>query len=437
MKISRIRPIPQYIEERIKTMDKETYPAQDGNVRFYSYLAKNDGELTRVTVAVKNRYKKWHCKQVIVHGVHSKNAFIKDIVFYYCGGYVVGWFEQGFTKEPKWFEDSEWGAVNDKYFNPDAPVVNLEYLAKYPEYKYSAYELYTPKNILAYLRIYEQFPQAEYLVKFGLEKFAESLTVLRKVGKDKQFIKWLIINKAVLAEHKFYIPVILRAYRKNTSLLKEQIREEIRTKDRHGYYDDFKQKFGSGWDNLCAYVIKHEVNMSSYMDYFNACRYLELDMSIPKNRYPRDFKRWHDIRIDEYATKKAIADEKTRAELYAKFGAVAEKYKGLQYEQQAVFIMLIPKSPADLIREGDILSHCVGRMGYDQKFVREETLVFFVREKNQPDKPFVTVEYSLHQNKILQCYGYNDSRPNEKVLDFVNQKWLPFANKQIKNLSAA
>ncbi len=437
MIIDKLKPIPKYIEQRIKKLDKTSYPAQDGNVRFYSYLTKLYGQLMRITVAVKNRYRKWYCKQVIIHGVHAKKAAIKDIVFYYCGGYVVGWFEQGFTKEPKWFEDSEWDVVADKYFNPYAPVVNIEYLAKFPEYKYSAYELYTPRNILAYLRIYEQYPQAEYLIKFGLSKFAESLIILKKIGKDKQFIKWLISNKTILSEQHFYTTVILRAYRKQTSLLQEQIREEIKINDRHGNYNSFKRQFGDDWNDLCEYVVKQQVNISSYIDYFNACRYLSLDMAIPKNRYPHDFKRWHDIRTDEYATAKAIADEKQRAELYAKFGVISEKYKGLQYEQQAIFIMLIPKSPADLVREGETLSHCVGRMGYDQKMIREETLIFFVRNKAQPDTPLVTVEYSPRQNKILQCYGYKDSRPNENILDFVTTKWLPYANNQIKKLLAA
>ena len=92
---------------------------------------------------------------------------------------------------------------------------------------------------------------------------------------------------------------------------------------------------------------------------------------------------------------------------------------------------------ADLIHEGEILNHCVGRMGYDQKFAREETLIFFIRTKEQPDTPLVTVEYSPTQKKVLQCYGDHDSKPTEEILDFVHKKWLPYANKQIKQIAAA
>ena len=95
---------------------------------------------------------------------------------------------------------------------------------------------------------------------------------------------------------------------------------------------------------------------------------------------------------------------------------------------------IIAQKPSDLIREGELLHHCVGRMGYDQKFVREESLIFFIRTKEQPAVPFVTMEYSPKQKRILQCYGYKDSAPDESVMDFVKNKWLPFANKKIRQL---
>jgi hypothetical protein len=75
-------------------------------------------------------------------------------------------------------------------------------------------------------------------------------------------------------------------------------------------------------------------------------------------------------------------------------------------------------------------------MNYDQKFIREESLIFFVRNADMPDVPFVTVEYSLTIRKILQCYGDNDSKPKDEVLEFVNKKWLPYANRKLKKIAA-
>ncbi|PWM51115.1 MAG: hypothetical protein DBX39_02465 [Bacillota bacterium] len=164
--------------------------------------------------------------------------------------------------------------------------------------------------------------------------------------------------------------------------------------------------------------------------------HLGLDMSLPKNRFPHDFKYWHDMRIDQYATARAEADRKKKQELYEKFAVIAEKYLPLEHAKRSAFICIIARSPADLIHEGEVLDHCVGRMNYDQRFVREESLIFFVRTKKQPDTPFVTLEYSLRNHKILQCYGAHDHKPSEDVLHYVNKIWLPYANRTIKKLAA-
>lgn len=115
---------------------------------------------------------------------------------------------------------------------------------------------------------------------------------------------------------------------------------------------------------------------------------------------------------------------------------MASKYLGLEYDKKSVYIAIIAQKPSDLTREGDELHHCVGRMGYDQKFAREESLIFFIRTKEEPDKPLATVEYSLKNHAVLQCYADHDSKPNEDILNFINNKWLPYANRKIKKLAA-
>lgn len=107
MKIEKIKPIPKYILERIKKRDKQAFSVPSGKTRYYSYLTKNDKELVQVYVAVKNKGNEFYYKQCVVHGIHSEEAFVKDIAFFYLGGYVVGWYEEGLTKYKKWYEDGE------------------------------------------------------------------------------------------------------------------------------------------------------------------------------------------------------------------------------------------------------------------------------------------------------------------------------------------
>ncbi len=438
MKTEKIKPIPKYMVQLIKKKDLDLYPAQDGHVRYYAYLTKNDGELVKMTVAVRNRYKKWYCKQCAMHGIHSDRCYLKDMVFYYIGGYQVGWFAEGLQRESKWYEDAEWGWNDDKTFDPYAPLINKEYLAKFKEYKYAAWEFYPGYDILQYLRLHEKYPQTEYVLKIGLSDYVTSKQILEKIANDKQFRRWLVKNSAELKAHQHYVSTIIQSYKKHKPLAEIQAIEAAKKYLRYNNdYKDIRDLIGKEKERFLAYIGKQQTNISSYADYLKACNYLHLDMSEDKNRYPHDFKRWHDIRIDEYATAKAIADEEERKHLYEKFAAVAEKYLPLEYDKQDVFVVVIPHSPTDLVREGNILNHCVGRMNYDQRMIREDSLIFFIRNKNDIATPFVTIEYSPTRKKVLQCYGEHDHRPAESVIEFVNEKWLPYANRQIKKLQIA
>ena len=336
----------------------------------------------------------------------------------------------------KWYERG-WCWADDKYYDPYAELINPDFIDRLPEFKYSAYKLYHGYDIFKYLRLYKQYPQLEMLMKLGFTSIAMNTTILKRCGTDKAFCKWLIANKPLLQGRRYYIDVIVRAYRTEKSLDLLQSYKEAKLKLIHDDLKPIKELFkGKNLERFFDYIAKQQTNPNTYLDYLKACQNLGLDMTEDKNRFPHDFKRWHDIRIDQYATMKAIEDEEKRKELYIQFAAVAEKYLSLQHAKRSAFICIIAKSPADLIQEGEALHHCVGRMNYDQRMVREESLIFFIRTKEQPDVPFVTIEYSPAQKRILQCYGDHDSKPTEEVINFVQKKWLPYANKKLKQIAA-
>ena len=438
-----IKPIPKYISKRIRRLDDNVL-AQYGSVRHYAYFTKIKGELVKITVACKNYRNQWFCKQVAVHGVHSEQCLVRDME-YTLMGYSVGWYDYGLTERRKQYEDGKWYTAPDKYYDPIAEVVNRKYALKFDAFKYSAVDKYPYATVMKYLRTYEQYPQAEYFVKIGLQHLATNKTLLRKAGKDKAFRKWLIRNAKILRNEYGNYPyfsanTVWTAYKENRSILEsfdlERKRKELKSK--YAFTHTVSKIIPNKEIGLLlGYLDKQDTNIDSYADYISACNYLGLDMSSSKNRYPHDFKRWHDIRIDEYRTAKALKDEEERKDMYRKFAEIAEKYMPLQREQKDDYVVVIARSPAELIREGDVLHHCVGRMNYDQRFIREESLIFFVRNVSEPDVPFVTVEYSLPSRKVLQCYGDKDSKPDDSVLDFVNNKWLPYANRKLKQINKA
>lgn len=435
-----IKPIPNYIAKMIKNKDKYSY---DGQIVFYAYLTKMKGELVKITVACKHYKKQWFCKQVAVHGVYSDKCLVRDMECYIMG-YAAGWYDMALSSSRKRYEDGKWYPANDKYYDPTAEVVNRKYALKFKEFRYSVLDKYNHPDVLKYLRIYLQYPQAEYFIKMGLQHLAVNKILLRKIGKDKPFRKWLTHNVKLLRNEYGKYPYfsaqsIMFAYKHNLPLLEGQALNRAckETVNDYSYTNTISKIIPkSEVVELIKYIEKQNTNLSSYADYVKACEYLQLDMTLPKNRYPHDFKRWHDMRIDQYHTAKALKDAEERKELYAKFALIAEKYLPLQKDGKDAFVVMIARSPQDLIREGDTLHHCVGRMNYDQKFAREESLIFFVRNAETPNKPFVTLEYSLQSKKILQCYGDHDHKPADDVLEFVNKKWLPYANRKLKQIAA-
>ncbi len=434
--IKQIRKIPKAMLERIKAKDDEFIENPNGNTRFYRYYTLYGKELAEVVVAVRNHYKKWYCKQVVVHGIHNKDVYLRDIC-QTMGFRKVGWFRDGITKYPKWY-DYNWGYNDDKYFYINAPIINKEFILTLPQYKYSALNLYYHNDIFKYLRLYEQYPQAELLVKFGLSQYATSKQILRKCEKDKQFCKWLFKNKNKLKKG-YYTSSIVTAYNQNRPI-EEVFKFDSFKKlfDKEYNFGHLKDVFKNDKKQLLEYFIKQNIDGYCYQDYLEACEYLGLDMSLPKNRYPHNFKHWHDIRIDQYHTAKAEKDKEERKELYEKFKQVANKYMFLERTlTKDDYLCIIALSPQQLIYEGEKLNHCVGRMNYDQKFVREESLIFFIRNKSAPNTPFVTMEYSIKNKKVLQCYAEHDSKPSDSVLDFVNNKWLPYANRKLNKILKA
>lgn len=92
--IKQIRKIPKAMLERIKAIDDELTEKPNGNTRYYKYYTLYGKELAEVIVAVRNHYKKWHCKQVVVHGIHNKDVYLQDIG-QKIGFAKVGWFRDG------------------------------------------------------------------------------------------------------------------------------------------------------------------------------------------------------------------------------------------------------------------------------------------------------------------------------------------------------
>ena len=213
----------------------------------------------------------------------------------------------------------------------------------------STVNLYKGVDVLKYLRFYEKYPQIEYLMKAGLGGYAFSKQILQEIGKNKRFAKWLMKNRAELSRNDYNVDVIKTSFRTGRPLSELQnIRKNQQALKKVVGISELRTFFKNDLEKFVAYLAIQKTSVYSYNDYFRACNYLGLNMTEDKNRYPHDFKRWHDIRIDEYKTAKAMKDAEERKALYEKFAAVASKYLGLEYDKKSVYIAVIAQNPSAL-----------------------------------------------------------------------------------------
>ena len=432
----------------IKKRDAKSYPKPDGHTRFYSYLTTIRKQIAKVTVAVRHKYTKWYCKQVAIHILNSKIAYAKDLTFYTIAGYVVDWYD---IEHPEY--KCPWYAHELKLFDPYAPVVNIDYLDKFPKYKYLPYKTFCGCEVLKFLKLYEEYPEMEYLIKSGFGGFSMSKTLLRQVRKDKNFHKWLVANKNTILLRHCYCSSILKAYKTNKPLSEvDDFEFEKRQFIKSDTYKLIKSTFIENLDDelkkLFKYFKKENISEYLYKDYLSACIDLKLDLTKNKHRYPRDFMNAHDRRIEEAEKmKKArilrsdkrqiIIQQKQRRKMLKRFYFITQKYSGLSaFVKNKDYAVLLAFSPDELKFEGKSLNHCVGKNEYDEKIANENSLIFFLRKADDLSSPYVTVEYSLKKKDILQCYAKGNTTPKTEVKDFLYKKWLPKINKQVKAIAA-
>lgn len=159
---------------------------------------------------------------------------------------------------------------------------------------------------------------------------------------------------------------------------------------------------------------KKHSRLSDYLDYYRECRELEYDWKRKRNQFPTNFEKTHRELSKKIADRKKAVDEvKYREVVNALYHSAAGQY------EDSKFFIRIPATGEEIREEGKKQHHCVG--GYVDRVLRNICYIVFIRKKEEPDKPFYTVELSTDL-KIRQCRGFRNCSKTPEVEDFV-QKW--------------
>lgn len=169
---------------------------------------------------------------------------------------------------------------------------------------------------------------------------------------------------------------------------------------------------------LAAVTVKEK--MTLWEDYINLALKLNYDMKNSMVLYPRNLKQEHDAVVELYNEKQNAAKMERLRKGYKKIKSMEkelqEKYA---FEDKDMFIRA-PHDAAEIVREGQVLHHCVG--GYIDKVEAGQTIILFMRKKEEPEKPYYTIE--VKDGKVKQWYGeYNNARETktEKEKKFIRK----------------
>ena len=155
--------------------------------------------------------------------------------------------------------------------------------------------------------------------------------------------------------------------------------------------------------------------LNKYSDYLVMREELGYDMTNSVYIFPKNLIQKHDQMVEE---KRARADELHTAKKEKEFPEIKERFQRLNgiYTCEEGDLFIRPAMSAEeIVNEGRTLHHCVGSDRYLKRHNDGETFILFLRKKEEPDKPYYTIE--IKKNEILQWYGIKDTKPDKEVIE--------------------
>lgn len=151
-----------------------------------------------------------------------------------------------------------------------------------------------------------------------------------------------------------------------------------------------------------------------YEDYLRAEYALRRQKYSKMTKYPKNLIQAHHNRT---AIIREIERERMRLaeeEQKEKDRQLYMSYKYLEYKNSK-YSIIVPNEAEDVVAEGNNLNHCVG--SYIGRISRGETFIVFMRESNNIDESFITVE--IKNNTIKTALGLRNRTVLKDEKDFL------------------
>ena len=156
-------------------------------------------------------------------------------------------------------------------------------------------------------------------------------------------------------------------------------------------------------------------------DYLDMAGQLGDDLHDPSLRWPQHLIAAHDTASTRYTLRK---NEIERAKFVRRYGEL-KKFCWASDELE----IHPAHSQEEMIREGQLLHHCVARYAADH--AEGKTAIFFIRRSIDPEKPFYTLELDEHNGTVRQNRGKCNCARTEEVTAF-EKAWLKYVQRIVK-----
>ena len=267
------------------------------------------------------------------------------------------------------------------------------------------------------LAVFEKSPRLFHNLK---DLFGVSVPVLRALKRDQ-------INDAVmgrLREIYEYQPAFLQFESYTDSMIEFYMRGNVT----HRGANRGRAIEGIGALNdrqilqILRYLEKHHDDGHYYCDYMNACAQLGeyvygITPDIPiREAHDRVVSR---IRNDQGWNAKRRFEFAVKSEEYLKLTTCCSEEDEEIFDKDP-YMVTAPETSDDLFRESENMHNCV-RI-YVPRVAQRSSRIYFLREKEKPDKSYGTIEVSGDGSRLIQAKAFGNRKLPSKAQKYVT-KW--------------
>lgn len=364
--------------------------------------------------------------------------------------YVYGSYK---NKYNRWIPDEDYIPGNRTYYWSVSIALykkNFHTIKKIPMIQKSSLNCWDelPTSITDYLAVEKKHPVIEKLVKAGLFKLAKEcmknyVDMTKLNHKETELAKILRIDNARLKRLKNLDggDVGLRWLQYEKAVNKIWPDEMIRDFDAN---ELLSSSFGfisapisyvKCWNYLKkqAAIMDESLKQAliTWRDYVNMADQLGMNTALDQILKPKDVKKAHDELI---ILKQKEGMQKTAREIEKKWPKVNKQLQKLKKFEftKGEYCIIAPESIFDIVKEGTTLRHCVHTCDYYfDRISRDESYLFFLRQKSRPDIPWYTLEVEPNGNiRQKRTTGDNQNADFQKAVVFLKH-WQQFFKQQL------